>query len=265
MTTSNCALCTTLAPLIDSHYMPAALYKELNDPGGDIPHMIVVKKNAATVQNPSQISQPLLCQECEIRFQHGGENWVLARRYRSDGSFPLQKSLNAATPESANDKTRVYDLSTVKDVEIDRLTYFGASIFWRAAATNWSTKLVSLPGLDLSAPLMTQLNDYLMGRSAFPAEVFLFVSVAEETTPVRLMTFPQRDIELSDFGRYEFHIPGMMFELFVNAPDKLDAFSINNPPHRIMLTKLVRERVQRFAPKLILSSTPVGSLKNKIK
>jgi hypothetical protein len=44
--------------------MPAALYKELNDPGGDIPHMIVVKKNAATVQNPSQISQPLLCQEC---------------------------------------------------------------------------------------------------------------------------------------------------------------------------------------------------------
>jgi hypothetical protein len=243
--------------------MPAALYQELNDPGGEIKHMIVVKPDV-TMQNPSQVSQPLLCQECEIRFQQHGENWVLSRRYRSDGSFPLRNSLEAATPESANADTRIYDASLVKDVQVDQLTYFAASIYWRAAAANWATKAVSLPRLDFSPQLMTSLTDYLMGHSGFPPEAFLIVSVAEERTPARLVTFPQRDSALQGGERYEFHIPGMMFQLYVNAPDALDFYSLNNSPHRIMLTKLVGKRVKNFSFHLMPTSKPLGSLKTKL-
>ncbi len=264
MITGNCALCGSSAPLINSHFMPAALYQELNDPHGEIQHMIVVKPDV-TRQDPSQISQPLLCQQCEIRFQQHGENWVLSRRYRSDGSFPLQKSLEAATPESTNADTRIYDVSKVEDVEVDQLIYFAASIYWRAAAANWATRAVSLPRIDFSPQLMTSLNDYLMGRSGFPSQLFLWVSVAEEKIPLRLMTFPQRDSAFQDHGRYEFHIPGMMFQLFVKAPQELDVLSLNNSPHRIMLSKLVRKRVERFAAPMVMKSKPLGSLKNKTK
>jgi hypothetical protein len=40
--TGTCALCGNTATLIDSHFMPAALYQEMNDPNGPIKNMIVV-------------------------------------------------------------------------------------------------------------------------------------------------------------------------------------------------------------------------------
>lgn len=97
MMVATCALCGKVETLIASHFMPAALYPELNDPTDPIKHMIVVTRKG-TFQSGEQFAMPLLYQKCEIRFQQGGESWTLANRYRSDGSFPLREMLLASAP-----------------------------------------------------------------------------------------------------------------------------------------------------------------------
>ena len=52
----------------------------------------MVATNLSTASEVSkQVEQYLLCQECEIRLQQGGENWVLGRRLMPSGAFPFEK------------------------------------------------------------------------------------------------------------------------------------------------------------------------------
>lgn len=258
--TGICALCGNTATLRDSHLMPAALYQEMNDPNGPIKNMIVVT-TTGTFQSPEQFQMPLLCQTCEIRFQKGGENGTLANRYRSDGSFPLRDVLLASMPESTrSDRTNIYEAKKVKGLMVEQLVYFGASIFWRAGVADWKVKFAEAPKIDLPASLMSELGHYLLGNGPFPAAASLFVLVDAEATPQRLMVSP-RKVADSPYVRYEAHIPGMIFELAVNAVPPFDELSISRPIERIMVTPLVTERVKMIASSSIPSSEPKGSLK----
>ena len=258
----NCALCGNYGTLIDSHFMPAALYQELNEPAGPIQNMIVVTRKG-TFQSPEQFHMPLLCQACEIRFQQGGENWVLAKRYRSDGSFPLRDLLQAATPVDSNGTSSVFDARSVTGVDVDRLLYFAASIFWRAGIANWATKFADAPKIDLRPEIMAKFADYLLGNGAFPGETSLNVWVASDAQPQRAIISPSKAQE-TPFVRYEAHIPGMVFELFVDAGHTCDTWSLNNPPERIVLTNMVTQRVLQIARDIVPESEPKGSLKKHV-
>ncbi len=131
----TCALCSVTAELIDSHFLPAALYKEMNDPAGPIKNMNAVTPKG-TYQSGEQFHMPLLCQDCEIRFQQGGENRTLAMRYRSDGTYPLRELLRQSKSIYSNEGTSVYDAVAIADIKTDHLIYFAASIFWRAGVTS---------------------------------------------------------------------------------------------------------------------------------
>jgi hypothetical protein len=202
----------------------------------------------------------LLCQQCEIRFQQGGEDWTLAGRYRSDGTFQLRDLLLKSTPSNSKGETSVYEATSIPALDVDRLVYFAASILWRAGASAWTTKFADAPKIDLPPPLLTELADYLLGRRAFPASVFLVVSVASEAQPIRMLLAPLKTQECP-FIRYEAHIPGLMFEWFINGQPELDTWSLNNPPKRIVLTTLVRQRLLHVAAKIIPGSQPKGGLK----
>ena len=258
----NCALCGKYETLIDSHFMPAALYQELNDPAGPIKNMIVATRKG-TFQSPEQFHMPLMCQACEIRFQQGGENWVLAVRYRSNGSFPLRDSLQRTTPIESNGATSVFDARSITGIEVDRLLYFAASIFWRAGIAHWTTKFADAPKIDLRPEIMTKFAHYLLGNGAFPGETSLNVCVASDAQPQRIMISPIKAQE-TPFVRYEAHIPGMMFELFIDAGPTYDTWSLNNVPERIMLTDMVTKRVLGVAGVIIPASEPKGSLKKHL-
>jgi hypothetical protein len=256
-----CALCGQAAALIDSHFLPAALYQEMNDPTGPIKSMVVVTPDG-TFQSGAQFHMHLLCMECEIRFQQGGEAWTLRMRYRSDETFPLRDLLLKSSPSNSNAETRIYEATTVADLEIDQLVYFAASILWRAGITDWATKFANAPKIDLSAPLMSKLAAYLQGTDSFPSDVFLVVSLAPEAQPIRTLLVPVK-VQDTPFTKYEAHIPGMMFEWFIGAASALDTWSLNNPPRRIVLTDLIRQRLLKVAAKNIPASEPKGSLKKQ--
>lgn len=261
--TGKCALCGNHETLIDSHFMPAALYQELNDAAGPIKHMIVVTRKG-TFQNPEQFHMPLLCQACEIRFQKGGEDWTLAMRYRSDGSFPLRQLLQGATPISSNKETSVFDARAINGLELDQLLYFAASIFWRAGIADWTTKFASAPKIDLKPEIMAKFADYLLAKGAFPSETSLNVWVASDAQPRRAMISPLKAQE-APFVRYEAHIPGMVFELFIDAGPTYDEWSLNNAPERIVLTELVTKRILKIAADIVPESEPKGGLKKHLR
>jgi hypothetical protein len=73
---------------------------------------------------------PLLCHACEIKFQQGGEDWVLAMRYRSDGSFPLRSLLQAATPISSNKETSIFDARSINGLDVGQLLYISLRAFF---------------------------------------------------------------------------------------------------------------------------------------
>jgi hypothetical protein len=262
MPAAACALCGTIAPLINSHFLPAALYQEMNEPTGSIQNMIVVRKDA-TFQSGEQFVMPLLCQACEIRFQQGGEDWVLGMRYRSDGSFPLRDLLVSSNAVDSNTDSSVYEVSSVAGLDIAKICYFAASLFWRAGIANWSTRFANAPQISMKADLMTGFSDYLLGVGSFPAEAFLVVSVARESQPKRVLLPPHKAQDVP-FNRYEAHIPGMMFELFVNADPKFSTFSISTPPGHIVLTDLICRRLTVLAISMIPNSELKGSLKKKL-
>lgn len=234
----------------------------MNEPTGPIQNMIVVRRDA-TFQSGEQFVMPLLCQACEIRFQQGGEDWVLGMRYRSDGSFPLRDLLVSAKAVDNNADSSVYDASAIAGIDIEKICYFAASLFWRAGIGNWSTRFANAPQINLKTDLMTGFRNYLLGVGSFPADAFLVVSVAKESQPNRVLLAPHKAQDVP-FSRYEAHIPGMMFELFVDADSKFSAFSINTAPGHIVLTTLINRRLTALAASLIPNSELKGSLKKKL-
>jgi hypothetical protein len=257
-----CVLCGKTDELLDSHFLPAALYRELNDPGGPIQQMIVITPDG-TYQSGDQFSMPLLCQECEIRFQQGGEYWTLTHRWRPDGTYPLRDMLLATAPESSNANVKVYNARSVKGLEPEKLLYFAASIFWRAGIADWKTRFVNAPKIDLPIELMEKLKQFLLGSGPFPKELFILITVVSDARPLPTLISPKKAQD-TPFVRYEMHITAMMFEFFLNAEEKYDVWSISNAPERIVLSDMPTQRLRQIAATNVPNSEPKGSLAKKL-
>ncbi len=210
-TANPCALCLQSKPLLDSHFVPAAIYKNLMDPGGAIKNMIASNRSTASEQS-RQVKQYLLCQDCEIRLQQGGESWVLARRFIPNGTFMLRDLLQQSTPAGARNGATFYTLSSVPTIEQPQLLYFGASIFWRAAVTDWETPVGRYTRLGLGAAFIEELRKYLIGIAPFPADLSLTVVLSASPTPLQATTLPNVTFS-GDYEQLDFYMPGIGFTL----------------------------------------------------
>ena len=246
--------------------MPAALYQELLEPTDPIKQMIVLKRDK-THQSGEQFAMPLLCQDCEERFQRGGEDWTLANRYRSDGSFPLRDMLQRATPgEIRRDRFRskVYEALKVSGLDVQQLIYFAASLFWRAGIADWKVRFADAPKIDLDIKLMTELQLYLLGKGVFPSRASVFIILDETAGPFRAMWCPQKQGERPEL-RYSLYIPGMIFELGVDLASQLRADSISEPIEKIMLSAVVYALVGAVGSDLTENSEVSKSLNKHLR
>ena len=87
-----------------------------------------------------------------------------------------------------------------------------ASVFWRAGITDWKVKCADAPKIDLDAPLMTELQQYLLGKAPLSSRVSVFVAVDETPAPWRAMWSPKKQND-RPLLRYSFYIPGIIMEL----------------------------------------------------
>ena len=180
-----------------------------------------------------QISDYLLCRECEERFHDKGEDWVLANCYRADKSFRIQEALQATSPKYENNGVKVYSGSNVPGISSDRLVYFAASIFWRAAVHTWRHEN-KFHHMELG-PYEECFRRFLLEEGQFPEHALLAIRVSGLDTLHEIMLLPVSITE-SGYHKHIFRIPGLTFILYVGKQIPRAFFDLSiapNPEHII--------------------------------
>jgi len=259
-----CALCLLNKPLLASHFLPAAIYKNLIDPAGLISNMIASNLSTASEES-RQVKKCLLCQDCEIRFQQGGENWVLGRRLMPDGRFELSDLLQQEKPVGTQGEVSIFALSTIPSVEIEQLLYFAASIFWRAAVTDWETPVGDYTRLAVDLAVVEKLRRYLMGSAPFPSDVFLSVIFSADNTPRQLTTMPSATAGAIEYQQFDWYMPGIGFTLLTgDVPVGMQAISVSRSPHYVAIDPKLDQRVTVAGIKHAQTSIATVKLQGKI-
>jgi hypothetical protein len=212
MAVGACALCLEARELRDSHFLPAGFYRIMRDGSSENP--VLVNKSAAFMSS-AQARAHLLCAECERRLNDGGEDWVLKNCWRSPANFPLHSALPAATRFLDEKGFRSYEGQKISSMAIDKLSYFGASIFWRAAIHDWSVGKEKDHRLTLG-PFEEKLRQYLMGETGIPDGIVLLVtlSTALDDLHNRVAVMPWLFNRTPEYRSYKFIVTGFAFQMF---------------------------------------------------
>lgn len=202
------------------------------------------KRQVATSE---QVRGYMLCAECEDRFNKGGEAWILRNCWRTDTQFPLRSALAATTPVAASPTFAAFAAASIPGVDVDKLAYFAASVFWRGALKGWRRTADHVPvPLDLGR-YEEQLRLFLHGDGGFPANVVLRTTVTASTKPVphRIASFPFRKTADSRFHHYWLAVPGITFELFVgkSIPSDVRALCTVRSPERFLFSSTIIDEV----------------------
>jgi hypothetical protein len=207
----TCALCMKHGVgLCLSHLLPKAIYRwiQRSMAGEKNSNPVLVTASQATTKS-FQISEYLLCPECEERLRVGGEDWVLANGFRGK-SFPIHSALIGATPIASLTQTQMIDARIIPAIDLQRLAYFAVSVFWRASACRWNAvdhySQISL------GPYQEMLRQFLLGQAPFPDQAVLIANVADNPSPHLGAIFPYSN-RVNGVWQHRFSIPGMAFWL----------------------------------------------------
>ena len=228
-----CKLCLLDADLCDSHYMPRAMYKYNRAEQLNTPHPVMVTSGTPK-QGTDQVRDYVFCKDCENRFRLNGETWVLANIPHGYGEpFPLHAALKSATPSIVEADRALIPGRTTNGFDMDKLIYFGASIFWRGAAHQWKLNGLEVPPVSLGLH-QESLRLFLLGKASFP-DVFLTVMLwpYEYVPPAALL--PDYSL-VPNWQRYWFYITGLGFVLDfgANAPTEIRPRSTSHSPEQFV-------------------------------
>lgn len=197
MPVGTCKLCLQFRQLRKSHLISRAMYKHvrMGNRGGD---PIVVGRKVTAVTS-RQVKDYLLCGDCEQLLNSNGEKWAAGNVWNGS-DFQLRNRLNLAMPLFPLQDSLAYSGTRV-GVDMDKLGYFGASLFWRAGVHvwnvgfgEWSTKL------DLGE-WEEPLRLFLLGSAPFPANAVLIATVcSDDESAGCFMTPGKRHGRIVGFG-----------------------------------------------------------------
>ncbi len=195
--------------MLESHFLPAAVYTQLRDNAAKNPNPVVMTKQVSQATS-RQVKDYVLCAECEDRFSKYGETWVLGNMARTDG-FKLQERLVSRTPIGSNENIAFYSTREIPEINMSALIYFAMSVFWRASAHVWRNASGTMQGIDLG-PFEEEIRHFLLG-GAFPEHAAILVTVWP-TRDVLPAAYTPRRGRAPDCHVFNFLIPGLEFKLF---------------------------------------------------
>lgn len=196
-----CRLCGNVRELVDSHVIPAWSYERAKrGPEGRQNNLVLLDGvNKSQVYAPRQISEHLLCRECEDLLAVP-ENYVSQLLFQDDGSFPLLERL----PGGESD--RVVPLPG--DVDVESLAHFAYGVIWRGSVcSELKTKL---------GPYEQRFADYLLGRSGIPRRTSAIVKLISEPKLQRTLIPPQSE-RFQRCEKHYFLVCGAVFLIFVGG------------------------------------------------
>jgi len=248
--TGKCKLCGEERLLCDSHYLPKGLYKTAGASATGLKNPNpVMNINGVLKQISDQYRGYVLCESCETLFTKQGESWVLANLPKQYGDpCALQDALAPLTPTSSGQRWERYNVLQVHEFDIQKLIYFGMSIFWRSAVHDWKTSAgQKAPLVDLGA-YEEPVRNFLLGNAPFADDVVLAIDiwpykdVLPLLHPVVNEQLPQVTVDVAKVDHAWQPIRSTTLDLTVVVP-KLNALRASQDGS----TKI---QVSRFGPQL---------------
>ncbi|MCG2633065.1 hypothetical protein L6654_41685 [Bradyrhizobium sp. WYCCWR 13023] len=135
--------------------------------------------------------------------------------WRSVGEFRIQQILFKSNPIIANDTLKIYAGSAIPKLDMDKLVYFGASVFWRAAVCEWSLSSERI-NIQLGG-YREELRRYLLDEAMFPRNVVLHIGVSALSGTLDACLFPKSSRTKTGIHRHRFIIPGMYFTMLAGS------------------------------------------------
>jgi hypothetical protein len=213
MRIGRCPLCRRDGhELQDSHFQPAGVYRVLRDETESNPNPFRFS-DEGVFQDSRQVSDYLLCRDCEQRLSKNGENWFLAHCWRKN-QFRLASLLDSAIPPAVYPRMRIYHAAMIPGLNVTALTYFAASMFWRASVHRWEIARSKFRGIELG-PYEEQLREYLMSESPFPDSCALLVSVPENVKIIAGLSLTPYGGRKGTHHAYKLVVLGVGFHLLI--------------------------------------------------
>ena len=186
MPIGTCKLCLRMGvELQDSHLLPKAGFRRLRE-DGYAPTVI----RDITITKDEQIHDYVFCADCEDRLNKNGETWVLRYCFDDETGFPLGDLVRSVAPIAGDDRMSAYAVAGIPNIDVQKLTYFGISVFWRAAVHDWKTGRDHLNTPKIADEDREAMHLYLMGGT-FPPNVVLQVGLLSK--PEMLASFSTPD------------------------------------------------------------------------
>jgi hypothetical protein len=259
----TCKLCRLQAKLCRSHYLPKGVYGILQQPDLGFPHPVIMSESEAKFSS-DQLTDYVLCTECEHRLNVYGEAWVLANIYQGI-SFPLRDALLRSQPMCVEKGENFYAGGSIKEIDVDKLVYFAMSMFWRGAAHHWEIRGTSAPEIDLG-PFEKEIRHYLLG-GRFPEKAALNIAISAAAKVLTAAFLPRRSpIELCH--SYVFYVPGISFRLLLGKriPEGLKTACAQTSKARfIVLSAAVDDNLESVAAVDIALANPVNKLSERLR
>lgn len=260
MPIGKCALCLKTRELCDSHLLPAAFYRILDE--GKV---VVVDKDKTAILTSDQARAHLLCSDCETRFNRGGEDWVLKNCWRSPKRFPLHSALATAIPFSDKNGVRAYKGREISGIDIENLTYFGLSIFWRASACNPHFGRVNRQYQLRLGPYQNALRLYLLGTTEIPEDVVLCVAISAYPDKLRneIIAMPYLSRK-QPYRIYQFAVPGIRFHMFCGqmVPEQLKSHCCSARLGYLYVNEGIDDGILKTARSMVEQAEPKGKLRS---
>jgi hypothetical protein len=242
----KCALCHREGQeLQKSHFVPAGVYRVIRNEAEANPNPIVFHSEGAT-QTSKQTKDYLLCRDCEKRLSENGEDYFLKYCWRRNG-FRLHAILDAATPDVIFKRLKIYAAAKHPEINVSALTYFAASMFWRAAVHEWRTGTHTSEKIELG-PYEEELRKYLMGEADFPRDCVLWVSVPDKITPFTGVSLAPYGGRQNGIHIYKLVVLGIAFHLLVGKSISLEHRElcfVRGTAHPLAKTDMIEEALTR--------------------
>jgi hypothetical protein len=244
-------MCGLEKPLADSHLIPAAAFRGLDD-GAGAPFMAT---HEAVLSSNKQLKTHLLCDGCELILSSGGEDYVVPLLGAFGRRFPLYDLLTKhAEEQKITQGLKAFYVRGDSPIQGKRIAHFAIGIFWKAAIHHWKIGAdefyIELGGAK------EPLRQFLIGAFDWVGKEFalhIYISKPEHLGMLRISP-PALSGEGPGFKVFDFFVPGMLFALKVGSgvteDDRYMSFA-GSPNHPISVSDdLMRLRQSQMDTRL---------------
>ncbi|HZO80975.1 MAG TPA: hypothetical protein VFB33_04710 [Candidatus Binataceae bacterium] len=246
-----------------SHFLPAALWLGVRDPGLKNPNPVVMTRTISKTSS-SQLVNRLLCSDCEDRFNKNGERYVLSwlsPKKAAQGSFPLLERLGLALPVRSSPMLNAYEADRA-GIDTAKFGYFALSVLWRAAVQRWRMPDGTLTQKIELGELEKPLRRYLISDEDLPCEFVLILTVCSDRES-RQTIYPPAARRDATFPAYGMLLLGVHFNIIIGRDlprDLRDLCCMRSQQRPIFLRDCYDDTFRGFST-LASTSRPVANLR----